>query len=126
MTVTGINIVPTQTIPYGVLISSTYVQISSVNVQDAGGLISAAGVRTSSWTTVSYTSVTVGGTRTAGFWLPGSTMTSVSYSSAQANSSLGSWSALWLNGASSNTFKALIRAAVALNTSGEKKSTKRK
>ncbi|MFI5348659.1 MAG: right-handed parallel beta-helix repeat-containing protein [Elusimicrobiota bacterium] len=100
--VTGINIVPTHAMTYGVLISSAYVRLSSVNVQDAAGKISAAGIEASSWTTVSYTSVTVGGANAAGFWLPGSVGTIVSNSSAAVNSATG-YAALWLNGASFNT-----------------------
>ena len=103
VSVKGINIVPTNTITYGVLISSIDVQLSNVNVQDAGGRIGTAGIALSSWTSISYTSVTVGGTGATGFWLPGSTMTSVSHSSAAANSVAGY--AVWLNVASSNTIE---------------------
>ncbi|MDE2040715.1 MAG: right-handed parallel beta-helix repeat-containing protein, partial [Elusimicrobia bacterium] len=67
-------------------------------VDDPGGEISKAGISISSQSTISYSSVTVGAVY--GFWLPGSTMTTVSYSSAQADGG----SALYVNGASSNTF----------------------
>src|SRR5205823_3934407 len=60
--------------------------------------------RASSWTTISYTSVTVQGAH--GFWLAGATMTTVSFSSAQANS--GSSYPLYVNGASANTFTAFL------------------
>jgi hypothetical protein len=106
VTVSGIDIVPTHAISYGVFISSTYVQLSGVNVQDAGGRITSAGIMTSSWTTVSYASVTVGGASATGFWLPGSTMTTVSYSSAAADGASGY--ALWLDGASSNTIASFL------------------
>ena len=104
VSVTGINIVPTIATMFGVSVSSPYVQISSVNVIDPGGLIATAGIMTSSWTTVSYASVTVGGANAAGFWLPGSTMTSVSFSTALAQTAGANWAALLLTGASSNTF----------------------
>ncbi|MBI2384944.1 MAG: right-handed parallel beta-helix repeat-containing protein [Elusimicrobia bacterium] len=97
--VQGIDIVPTNPMPYGVFISSTYVSVSGVNVKDAGGKIATAGVATSSWTTVSYTSITVGNIGAWGFFLPGSTMTSVSFSSASSNLN----SAVEINGGSYNT-----------------------
>ena len=108
----NLNIRPAASIPYGVFTSSTYVRISSVNVQDAGANIYRAGIAASSWTTVSYTSVTVGNAGASGFWLPGSVMTSVSYSSAQANGSSGA-AALWINGASSNTFTMFLASSTA-------------
>jgi hypothetical protein len=103
VSVKGINIAPTNPIVYGVFISSPYVQIGSVNVQDANGNISGAGVMTSSWTTVTCTSVTVGGTTTNGFWLPGSTMTTISFSSVQATGDNNYSGAILVDaGASSN------------------------
>src|SRR5208282_1184540 len=55
VSVAGINVVPTSTISYGVLISSAYAQLNHVNIQDAAGKIGAAGVAAANWTTVSYT-----------------------------------------------------------------------
>jgi len=69
-----------------VFASSAYVHISSVNVQDATGKISVAGIATGDWTTALYSSVTVGGVNASGFMLTG-TKTTVAYSSAAANSS---------------------------------------
>ena len=86
MGVFGINIVATNAITYGVLISSTHVQPSSVNAGRGRKIATAANM--SSWTTVSYTSVTVGGAVTYGF-LQGVTMVTLSYSSAAANGSAG-------------------------------------
>ena len=110
VSIAGINVAPTRAMMYGVSVSSAYVTISSVNVIDPAGLISAAGVLASSWTTVSYASVTVSGPSVAGFLLPGSTMTSVSFSSAV---NLGAGYALWLNGASSNTFTVFLASSPA-------------
>ncbi|MDE2424518.1 MAG: right-handed parallel beta-helix repeat-containing protein, partial [Elusimicrobia bacterium] len=77
---------------------------------DPGGEISKAGISISSQSTISYSSVTVGAVY--GFWLPGSTMTTVSYSSAQANGGSG---ALYLNGASNNTVTVFLSS----NTAGD-------
>ncbi len=84
----GINIISTNTITYGVLVSSSYVSVSSVTVQDSAGVIATAGIMASNWTTISYTSVTVGGTNASAFYLPG-IQTTVSDSWAGANSSNG-------------------------------------
>ena len=115
--VKGINIIPANAITYGVLISSTYVQLSGVNVQDASGNIGSAGIVTSSWTTVSFTSVTLGGANASGFWLPGSVKTTISFSTAATNTSplVGPYgAALWLNGGSSNT----ITQCLIVNSTG--------
>ena len=95
VSIAGINVAPTGATAYGLFVSSAYVSISSVNVIDPAGHISNAGIALSSWTTVSSASVTVGGASATGFLLPGSTMTSVSYSSAAATGSSGY--ALWLD-----------------------------
>jgi hypothetical protein len=106
VTIANINIAPTNVINYGVDASAANVIISSVNIADAGGKIASAGVAVSSWTTVSYTSVTLGGVNAYGFWLlPGSIMTSVSYSATAVNSATAI--GLYLQGVSSNTFTAL-------------------
>jgi len=108
--VQGINIVPTNALQYGILVSSPMAAISGVNVQDAGGRISVAGLALSSWTVASYTSVTV--QNAYGFYLPGSVNATVSYSSAQVNSA--AYYALYLAGASSNT----VTGFVAKNNTG--------
>ena len=92
----GVDVVPTISLPYGIRISSSYVSVSSVNVQDAS-FIWQAGVLLSSWTTVSHTSVTVQAGH--GFWLPGSTMSVISYSSAAGTFPL------YLTNASTNTIQ---------------------
>ncbi|MBI2384861.1 MAG: right-handed parallel beta-helix repeat-containing protein, partial [Elusimicrobia bacterium] len=98
--VLGLDIRVDQNIPYGVFASSSHVQLSSVSVSTSGSLgIYAAGVRISSWSAVRYSSVTVWGAH--GIWLDGSTMTVVSYSSAQAKSAASY--ALHLLGAEHNT-----------------------
>ncbi|MFI5361937.1 MAG: right-handed parallel beta-helix repeat-containing protein [Elusimicrobiota bacterium] len=108
VSVSGIDIVPTNSLSYGVFVSSKLVTISSVNVIDPAGWIIYAGVMTSSRTTVSYTSVTVGGLGASAFWLPGSTLTAVSYSSAASVNGTTPGYALWINGASSNTFTSVL------------------
>ncbi|MCM2303178.1 MAG: right-handed parallel beta-helix repeat-containing protein [Elusimicrobia bacterium] len=59
----GIDVRPTaQSVSYGVLVSSAYVSLSSVNVQDAGGMITEAGIvlgADSQYGAVSYASATV-------------------------------------------------------------------
>ncbi|MBI4060603.1 MAG: right-handed parallel beta-helix repeat-containing protein [Elusimicrobia bacterium] len=101
----GIDIVADQNMPYGVWASSAYVNISSVNVSTSGSSgIYMAGIRISSWSAVSYSSVTVWNAH--GLWLDGSTRTMVSYSSAQAQGS--SKYALYLQAASSNSFTVFL------------------
>jgi hypothetical protein len=107
----AIDVAPTNAMTYGVSVSSAYVGISSVNVLDASGRISDAGVMTSSWTTVTCSSVTVGAANAAGFWLPGSMMTRIAHSSATA---AGTRAALWIDGASSNTFSVVLASATNL------------
>lgn len=97
--IVGLRVAPTiSALQYGIHVSSPYVTISSVVVADPNSRISSAGVALSSWTTVSYTSVTVSGAH--GFLLAGSTMSSVSFSSA-TNNDFGR-PAIFLNGASSS------------------------
>ncbi|MBI5209054.1 MAG: right-handed parallel beta-helix repeat-containing protein [Elusimicrobia bacterium] len=106
VSIRGIDVLGANAMPYGVLASSAYVTISSVNVNSAGK-IGTAGIAISSWSAVSDSSVTVQAAH--GVWLTtGAIGTSVSYSSAQA----GSY-ALYLTGASSNTFTAFVASAPA-------------
>ena len=60
VTVQGIDVVPVYPMTYGVYVSSSYVQISSMNVI-SGGKITKAGILISSSSTVEYSSITVQG-----------------------------------------------------------------
>jgi hypothetical protein len=91
--VSGIRLIPTGAVSYGVFASSSYVQLSSV-VVDSGGNITKAGIAVSSFSTVSYASVTV---QNADGLLVVGNGTAVSYSSVAANSA--TLQALELNGA---------------------------
>ena len=103
--VQGLYVLANQSVPYGVWASSGYVTISSVVISTSGDLgIYAAGVRISSWSVVSYSSVTVWNAH--GFWLDGSTRTTVSYSTA-VNKSAGSY-AVYLDGGKNNAFTVLF------------------
>ncbi len=106
VTVAGIRISPTVAVNYGIYISSPNVTISSVSVLDTMSMIDMAGIAASSWTTVSYSSVSVNNGSASAIWLQGSTMTTVSYSSAANNS--GSRPTLFLGGASSNTITGVV------------------
>jgi hypothetical protein len=97
VTIAGFNVTSTNTVTYGVYASSAYITISSVNVQDATGKISDAGVSLSSWNTVNYSSVTVKSAN--GYLLVGSTKTTISFSTAATATYVG----ITLDGASSNT-----------------------
>jgi len=101
--IVGIDVVPQVLLSAGIFVSSPNVTISSVNIIDPGGNYSSAGIALSSWTTVSYTSVTV--VNAYGFLLQGSTMSTVSYSSA-TNNSAGKPTVL-LENARSNTILGL-------------------
>ncbi len=97
--IVGIDMIPTVILNTGIYVSSPNVTISSVNVIDPSGFFTGAGIVLSSWTTVSYTSVTVGNAH--GMWLPGSVMATVAYSTAVNNSPTKR--ALFIDGASSST-----------------------
>jgi hypothetical protein len=120
VSITGIDIAPTNAMTYGIVASSAYITISSINVLDVGSRINFAAVSLSSWNTVNYTSITVGDAY--GFYLQGSSMTNVSHSSAQINS--GSFAAIqFAGGSSSNTFNVFLASnphsngqAVIINT----------
>ncbi|MBI3298707.1 MAG: right-handed parallel beta-helix repeat-containing protein [Elusimicrobia bacterium] len=99
VTIGGFNVISTNSVSYGVLASSANIFISSVNV-DSGGNVKVAGMLLGSHNTLSNSSVTVQAAH--GISLPAaSSMTTVSYSTAQANG--GGTRALYLNGADSNT-----------------------
>jgi hypothetical protein len=98
VTVQGITIAPQNTVPYGILASSAAANISGVNII-SGGKISVAGLRLSSYSAVEFSSVTVQAGK--GIWVSG-LGSSISRSSAAATGLAGR--ALYLSGASSNTF----------------------
>ncbi|MBI4375208.1 MAG: right-handed parallel beta-helix repeat-containing protein, partial [Elusimicrobia bacterium] len=123
----NLGVVPTNPVQYGIIASSLNVIISSVNV-DAGGnpsnLIWTAGISLSSWSAISHSSITVSAAH--GLWLRGSAMTTVSYSSVQANSA--SFYPIYLNGASNNTFAVVFASnsassSRALHASGADSNT---
>lgn len=106
----GIAVSIDESIPYGVWASSSYVQLSSVSVSTIGSSgIYIAGVRISSWSAVSYSSVSLGDAH--GFWLDGSTGTTISHSTASINS-LGSH-AVYLQNARNNAFTVLVASNAA-------------
>lgn len=99
--IAGINVQAGVGIPYGIHASSGWVTISSVNVGASGPFFTAAGIRISSWSTVSHSSVVMSGV-THGIWLDSTAERStVRFSTAINNS--GSQHAVFLDGASSNT-----------------------
>jgi|CXWL01.1.fsa_nt_gi sulfur carrier protein ThiS len=113
VTILNVSVISTNSVSYGVYASSSYVTISSVNV-DAGGNIYTAGMRISSWTAVSYSSVTVGDAH--GYLLSGSTMTTISYSSATNNSS-GS-NGFYIAGGKNNAFTVIFASNSHLSGNG--------
>lgn len=110
VTIVGFDITPANLISYGMLVTAPDVRISSVNIRDEFGRIKFAGVQLSSQDFVSDSSMTL--VAAHGFYLPGSTWTTVSASSAQVASA--AYSAIYLQNASSNTFNLVL----ATNTSG--------
>ena len=97
VTVQGINIISTNTVAYGILSSSASANISGVNVI-SGNNINGAGILISSYSAVSYSSITVQNAH--GLQIEGSSST-VSFSTMTSNFS-GKY-ALYLLGAASNT-----------------------
>ncbi|MDO8805380.1 MAG: NosD domain-containing protein [Elusimicrobiota bacterium] len=97
VTVQGINIISTNTAPYGIYSIASFLNISSVNVI-SGGKITGAGIRISSYSAVSYSSITV--QSAIGLYLTDSN-NEVSFSSMASNNS--SYSALYLINSDSNT-----------------------
>ncbi len=123
VSIQGIAVVIDQSVPYGVWASSAYVDLSSVSVSTNGSLgIYTAGVRISSWSAISYSSVSVWGAH--GFWLDGSTRTTVSFSTA-LNRSNGAH-ALFLDGGANNAFTTIVASnsfGVAFYSSGSDTNT---
>ncbi|MBI4676690.1 MAG: hypothetical protein HY748_03835 [Elusimicrobia bacterium] len=107
--IAGFTVRGTNAMPYGVLASSAYVIISSVNV-DSAGKIGTAGIAISSWSAVSASSVTV--QAADGLYLTG--MRSVVSFSTATNASSAGHRALRLDDASSNT----ITHCLAANSDG--------
>jgi hypothetical protein len=108
--VMGFDIRPSASVQYGVYATGAYVRVSTVNVDAPTGLVWGAGVAVSSWSTVAGASVTV--TAANGFYLAGSTMTTIANSTAVVNGA--SANALLLSGASSDT----VTASVFRNAAG--------
>ena len=98
VTLLNVGVIPTSPTVYGVEASSPNITLSSVNVNDLGGYIGAAGVNLSSSDAVSYSFITVNSTAV----VINGNLNQISYSSVTTNSS-GMNAALLLNGASSNT-----------------------
>jgi|CXWL01.1.fsa_nt_gi predicted metal-binding protein len=98
VTILNISVAGANDMPYGVYDSSGYVTISSVNVA-SGGRIYFAGMSVSSYSAVSYSSVTVGG---AYAYYTEGTLNTFSNSIALSTGIAGQ--TVYLNGASSNTF----------------------
>ncbi|MFA6580128.1 MAG: LamG-like jellyroll fold domain-containing protein, partial [Elusimicrobiota bacterium] len=103
VSIENVLVVTTNSVPYGVFVSSQWVSISSASVQDnpVSGNIYAAGIALSSanWSRVSYSSVTVQNARA--FYLDYSSGVDVSHSTGCAN--LNGAQALYLNNASSSS-----------------------
>jgi hypothetical protein len=99
---------------FGVVASSAYITISSVNINDASGRIKTAAMSLSSWNAVNYSSITATGAH--GFYLSDSTMTTISFSTAQINSA--NFIALYLINAASNTVQNSLLRNVSLGSAG--------
>ena len=97
VTVQGINIISTNAVSYGILASSASVFISNVNV-DSGGMILGAGIQISSYSAVSYSSITVQAAN--GLQITGSN-SQVSFSSMAGNNAANY--ALYIVDSDSNT-----------------------
>ncbi|MCM2303380.1 MAG: right-handed parallel beta-helix repeat-containing protein, partial [Elusimicrobia bacterium] len=100
VSIQGLNVVINQNTPYGIWASSAFVNLSNISVSTAGSLgIYTAGVRLSSNSSVSYSSITAWNAH--GLWLDGSVYSSVSSSTIVSKSSVSY--GLYLLGADSNT-----------------------
>ncbi|MCR4295121.1 MAG: hypothetical protein NUW21_06275, partial [Elusimicrobia bacterium] len=100
ISVQGLNVVIDQDIPYGVWASSAYARLTDVSVSTSGSLgFTAAGVRLSSFSAVSNSSVTAWNAH--GIWLDGGAYTSISNSSMTTNAA--NYAALALTDSSFNS-----------------------
>ncbi len=98
VTLQHLTVITTNTVAYGVWSSSAYVTLSSVNV-DSGGKIWTAGVAVSSWSSVSYGSITV--QSADGLRLNYAIRTTVQYSTVAVSGD--DFHALYLTASDSNT-----------------------
>ncbi|OGS07846.1 MAG: hypothetical protein A2270_01755 [Elusimicrobia bacterium RIFOXYA12_FULL_51_18] len=96
ITITGIDVLAANAMPYGILVSSANIAVSTVNIA-GGSYINIAGISLSSWSSISDSSITVQGAR--GVQILGGAMNVLSHIMAQT----GDQTALYLQGASSNT-----------------------
>jgi hypothetical protein len=103
VSLSGIDVAASASVPYGVLASSAFAAISSMSVGGSG--IAAAGIALSSWSAVAHASVAV--LSAHGLWVsgPGNAVTASSLTAAGAG-----FYALYLNGASSSAVSG-VRAA---------------
>ena len=95
----NIDVKPAESVAYGILAASANVTISSGNV-DPNGKIWTAGVAISSWTTNSYSSITVQVAQ--GLYVSGENNT-ISYSTASVKSGSTTRYSLYLSAASTNS-----------------------
>ncbi|MBI4377147.1 MAG: right-handed parallel beta-helix repeat-containing protein, partial [Elusimicrobia bacterium] len=95
VSIENVAIITTNTVNYGIQVSSSYVSISSASI-DSNARINTAGILISSYGIINHSSVTV--QSALGIMIVGSGA-SISYSSAAANS--GSFRAIFLSGANS-------------------------
>ncbi|MBI4385860.1 MAG: hypothetical protein HY551_00605, partial [Elusimicrobia bacterium] len=94
-----INVIGTNSVAYGILVSSPRVTISNVDVA-GNGPIYTAGIRVSSWTAISYSSMTMGNAH--GIYIDG-THNTVSISTVTKAPNNANVYPLYLNGASYST-----------------------
>ncbi|MBI4352093.1 MAG: fibronectin type III domain-containing protein, partial [Elusimicrobia bacterium] len=100
VTISGFRIVPSTAVPYGIRVSSEAAALLNVDVQDAGGNISVAGIALSTACSVSGSTAAVAGAY--GIYLNGSGNT---LSNTLSRSNSGLYAAVHLAGASSNIFQ---------------------
>jgi hypothetical protein len=102
VTLGGFNVLGAAPVPYGVLSSSPFLVVSGVNV-DSAGRIGAAGISVSSWTTLSASSVTVQSAHGLLLTGTGSLVSGSTFTSRAAG-----FSAVLLDGASTNTLAGVV------------------
>ena len=113
VTLQNISIVPTSSISTGVYVSSAFVVISSVNIQDPNSYIKSAGMALASYDTVSNLSMTAVSANFAyGFYLNGSSMTSISNCMVQGSFAGGAYLAAGSN------FNTISQSTMAANENG--------
>lgn len=97
-----VRIIPSVPVQAGVTISSAYVTVSSVSIQDGAGRIWSAGISLGDWNTVSYTSITMSAPNSAGYYLSGVERSTIQYSTAAT--SHASAIAVYSRSSSSNVY----------------------